>query len=236
MDPEPKRTWTIGPYELGVTRREGVATLNRQTADNSLLTTLALAGFADVSRCALDLVFMDEGPADIYDAYGAYSYAPLSDPPDEYVSKFRKVDWGCDSPQQHHYAIILAGWKDANNTNLLKRILKTVNSDYLDAPLFAASAFHEAELLETVCAIALNITENEAFATGAMHGLLHCFRRWISASFTTQTDLARIFPAMQAGRAPRMSWKRLLNYIVCRDWKRLPYPAAPPGELRVSPE
>lgn len=221
---EPSRSWTVGPYELRIASPPAVPALNHQTAHGNLLTTLALAGFRDVSRCALDLVFMDERLADIYDAYAAYSYAPLRNPPTEYVSKFRKVDWTCDSPQEHRYAIILAGSKDPSDKKLLSQILKTLNSDYLDAPLFAASAFQDAPLLKTVSALALSIDEDEAFATGAMHGFLHCFRRWIGEGLITQADLTKLFSSIQSARGPRMCWKRLLNYIVCRDWKRLPYP------------
>ena len=216
--------WRIGPYELKLTTQDGVVQLNHQTPDRTLLTTLAIAGFEDASACALDLIFNECQGVDDYDAYGAYSYLPLSNPPAKYKSVFRSVDWTSDSQTRCRYAIILAGASAKEDRELLLRILRTLNGDFRVAALFAASSFLERQFVEVVASIALNTKENEASATGELRAFVFCFRRWLNEKVLNMEELKEMFILLETSQRCSMPWKRLINYIVSQQWAHVPYP------------
>jgi len=221
-----KDHWLIGPYSLRLLRGDGPVRLNHQTPDWELLSTLAAAGFRDVADCALDIVFNHSPCVGDWDAMAAYSLCPLEEPPAAYMERFRKVDWSSDTPCEARYAIILAGRKDEADKALLLQILQRLSSDYLDAALYAASSFCERRFVEQVASVALSTCEDEAWATAEIHAYLFCFRRWLETEFISLTELREILASAHSSQASRISWKVLMNYIVCQDWRRLPFPEA----------
>jgi hypothetical protein len=220
------QAWQIGPVELKlIVDSAGVGDLDHQTPDCKLLRTLAASGVQGVAACSLDIVFQwGFRSRDVFDALAAYSYCPFETPPAQYLEEFRKVDWSSPTPPQALYAIILAGSNSEVDKELLLQILRTLNSDFRDGALFAASSFSDLKFIQTVASLALTTCEDEAFATGEMHGFLFCFKRWLDANVLSIEELEQLFISLATAQPCRMSWRRLMNYIVCRDWSRLPFP------------
>jgi len=190
-------SWQTGPYLLELANQDGNPRLNHQTRENDLLSTLAAAGFKEASACALDLVFNDDQGDDIYDAYAAFSFCPIDNPPAKHRAMFQEVDWTSDTPSKCRYAIILAASKAEYDRDLLYKLLKTLHGDFRDAALYAASSFSEWRFIEIVASIALSLESGQ---------------------------LQQLPISLASSQRCRRLWKRPMNFIVCRERETLPFP------------
>jgi hypothetical protein len=216
--------WKLGPISLDIDNSRGFLGLRQQTLESNLLYTLARARIDGVSRCALDLIFQyGQTCVDCQDALQAYSEHPLENPPPEYLDLFNQVDWNMDRPSEQARAIILAGSKKEAEKALLLRILGTLGEDFRDGALYAASSFPEHRFIEAVSKIAMSVTELGSSATGEMGAFITCYNRWIERGAINLQGIGEILRTFEKSDSRFMRANRLLNYILCPNWDRLPY-------------
>ena len=196
--------WKIGSQCVKLrVDQANVASLDQQTDRRDLLSRLVERNCIEASRCALDLIFQwGHFCTDTKDALVAYSYLPVSDPPEVYLKMFSEVDWSQDHPTEALRAIILAGMKDKSGQ--LLSILSTLDSDFRDAALFAASSFVQPVIIEKVGELVVTTGWHDAFETGEMFAFATCFHRWLQRNIINITQVGDLLKRHQSAN-PKMT-------------------------------
>jgi hypothetical protein len=217
--------WRLNQLSLELAVTNEIAELKNQTANGDLLYSLARAGIDGVAECALDLIFQWEySYAGLKDALSAYSLRPLKQPKEEYILLFKEVDWKRDRPNNPLRAIILAGSADKSDKELLLNILETLGEDFRDGALFAASSFSDEVFISAVSKIAMSVSEDGAFSTGEMWGFIACYKRWLERDAISMDKLFERLKSIESSDRRLMRASRLLNYVICPHWSRIPFP------------
>ncbi len=219
------RVWLSGPISLTMQPNGASFNLVPQTRRRDLLTTLAEANTSGTSECALDIVFQwGHNCLDIDDALRAYAINPLATAPARYMELFSEVKWDAGNPSDALRAIILAGSHDESNRTKLIELLEILKCDFRCAALYAAGSISDERLVHVVSKMAMSYNEANALATGELWALVFCFKRWIDTNTVTLDKLYKVCAAHQRDGLGAMQARRLINYVVCSNWRYLPYP------------